>query len=129
MTDPIADMLTQIRNAFAVGKAGVILPYSKFKHQLGEILAREGFIEEVSVATRGSEKTLSFKLKYLNSKPVLTNVVRVSKPGQRIYSGSTELPRTQSGFGVTIVSTSKGLLTDKQARKQNLGGEVICQIW
>lgn len=122
-------MLTQIRNALMVRKAEVVLPHSNFKQQLAELLARQGLIEETSPIARGDRKFLQMKLRYVSGKPAIAGIKRVSTPGQRRYSRSTEIPRTLNGYGMTIVSTSRGLLTDKQARKEHLGGEVICQIW
>lgn len=129
MTDPIADMLTQIRNAISSGKAEVVFSHSKFKQQLAEIMAKEGLIEKYSAALDGRQKTLELKFKYVGGKPVISGITRISSPGQRIYSKAADIPRVQGGYGVTIVSTSKGLLTDYQARKEHLGGEVICQVW
>jgi small subunit ribosomal protein S8 len=129
MTDPIADMLTQIRNGLASGKTEVTLPYSKFKFQLGRLLVNQGWLEEASEVLVKNQKFLRLKFKFINSKPVISGLKRISRPGQRIYAGADDLPRTQSGFAVTIVSTSRGLYTDKQARKERLGGEIICQIW
>ncbi|OGE81660.1 MAG: 30S ribosomal protein S8 [Candidatus Doudnabacteria bacterium RIFCSPHIGHO2_01_FULL_43_23] len=129
MTDPIADMLTRIRNASRVGKAEVILPYSKYKQQLGELLKKQGLVEEVFDSTEDDKKQLGIKLRYSGGQPVITGLKRVSSPGQRIYSKSKDIPRTQNGYGITVVSTSQGLLTDTQARKNRLGGEIICQIW
>lgn len=128
-TDPISDMLTRIRNGAAAHKTDVLMPYSKLKHSLANILAREGFIAGVEVI-EGSLKQLSVKIKYSSDgEAVVTGIQRVSKPGQRIYVPMDRIPRTNGGLGVTILSTSKGLMTDKEARKQKYGGEVICQIW
>lgn len=128
-TDPISDMLTRIRNGAAAHKTDVLMPYSKLKHSLANILAREGFIAGVEVI-EGSLKQLSVKIKYSSDgEGVVTGIERVSKPGQRIYVPMDRIPRTNGGLGVTILSTSKGLMTDKEARKQKYGGEVICQIW
>ena len=128
-TDPISDMLTRIRNGAAAHKTDVLMPYSKLKHSLANILAREGFIAGVEVI-EGSPKQLSVKIKYSSDgEAVVTGIQRVSKPGQRIYVPMDRIPRTNGGLGVTILSTSKGLMTDKEARKQKYGGEVICQIW
>ncbi len=128
-TDPISDMLTRIRNGAAAHKTDVLMPYSKLKHSLANILAREGFIAGVEVI-EGSLKQLSVKIKYASDgEAVVTGIQRVSKPGQRIYVPMDRIPRTNGGLGVTILSTSKGLMTDKEARKQKYGGEVICQIW
>jgi small subunit ribosomal protein S8 len=128
-TDPISDMLTRIRNALAARKAELVMPYSKFKHNLAAVLLQEGFISGVNELP-GRVKTLQLNLKYDNTgSPVITGIKRVSTPGQRIYLPVTKIPRTNGGFGVTVVSTSRGLLTDKQARKDRVGGEVVCQIW
>lgn len=128
-TDPISDMLTRIRNANLARKAEVVLPYSKFKHNLANLLAKEGFVNAVTEVS-GKIKMLSLNLKYINdSESVITGIKRVSKPGQRIYLPADKLPRTNNGYGVTVVSTSKGLMTDKEARKAKLGGEVVCQVW
>lgn len=130
-TDPISDMLTRIRNAAAAGKAEVKLPYSKLKHNLATILAREGYVASAKVDD--NEKTtlkhLLIELKYSNGEAVVNGIKRVSKPGQRIYVPTDKIPKSNGGMGVTILSTSKGLMTDKEARKQKFGGEVICQIW
>lgn len=105
------------------------MPYSKLKHSLGNVLAKEGYISGVSI-TEGPLKQLSIKLKYDNTgSPTVAGIKRVSKPGQRIYTPFDRIPRTNGGLGITIVSTSKGLMADKEARKQKFGGEVICQVW
>jgi len=110
-------------------KAEVILSYSKFKKQLADLLLKQGLISEVFESTEDNHKTLGVKLKYVGGKSVIEGIKMVSKPGQRIYSKSSDIPNTLSGYGVTIVSTSKGLLTDRQAKSDKVGGEVICQIW
>lgn len=128
-TDPIADMLIRIKNAGTARKEAAVLPYSKFKASLAKLLEREGFIGTVSEVP-GKFKSLKVTLKYDSAgQPVISGLKRVSKPGQRIYLSSEKLPRTNSGLGVTIVSTSKGLLSDKEARKSKVGGEVVCQVW
>ncbi|HVY67463.1 MAG TPA: 30S ribosomal protein S8 [Patescibacteria group bacterium] len=128
-TDPIADMLTRIRNAAAARKTELVLPYSKFKASLAKLLQAEGFVTGVQELT-GQHKMLQIGLKYLDSgEPVIGGIKRVSTPGQRIYLPAEKLPRTNSGLGVTVVSTSKGLMTDRQARKAKVGGEVVCQVW
>lgn len=128
-TDPIADMLTRIRNACQARKSELVMPYSKFKENLAKLLMQEGFLGAVSTL-EDQHKMLKISLKYApNGDPVIGGINRVSTPGQRIYLSSEKLPRTNSGFGVTVVSTSKGLLTDRQARKERVGGEVVCQIW
>ncbi len=128
-TDPISDMLTRIRNSLASNKADLVMPYSKFKHSLAKVLLEEGFLAGVNELP-GRIKMLQINLKYDQSgNPVISGVKRVSTPGQRIYLPVTKIPRTNGGFGVTVVSTSKGLVTDKRARKDRIGGEVICQVW
>ena len=127
-TDPISDMLTRIRNGAAARKTEVLMPYSKLKHSFANILHKEGYIGAVEVRENGV-KQLEVKLKYSNGEAVLSDLKRVSKPGQRIYVPTDRIPRANGGMGITIVSTSKGLMTDKEARKQKYGGEVICQVW
>jgi len=128
-TDPISDMLTRIRNALASQKSELVLPYSKFKHNLAKVLLAEGFVSGINELP-GRIKMLQINLKYTpDGSPVISGIKRVSTPGQRIYMAATRIPRTNGGFGVTVVSTSKGLLTDRQARKEQMGGEVVCQIW
>ena len=129
MTDPIADMLTHIRNAYAVKKETVSLPYSKFKYGLAQILVKEGFIAEVERKGRGTNKVLSLKLNYIDGEATVTNFLRISKPGQRVYAGYREISKARRSFGTTILSTPKGLFTDKEARKNKLGGEILCEIW
>lgn len=128
-SDPISDMLTRIRNAISAQKQELVLPYSKFKHNLAKVLLAEGFVSGVNELP-GKIKSLQINLKYTPSgQPVISGVKRVSTPGQRIYLPVQKIPRVNGGFGITIVSTSKGLLTDKQARKDKVGGELICQVW
>jgi len=128
-TDPIADMLIRIKNAAQARKELAVLPYSKFKANLAQLLSQEGFVGAVTEVP-GRFKSLQISLKYdKQGNPVISGLKRVSKPGQRIYLPVERLPRTNSGLGVTIVSTSKGLLSDRQARKEKVGGEVVCQVW
>ena len=127
-TDPIADMLTRIRNASAAKKSELVLPFSKFKANLANLLLKEGFIAGVGELA-GEHKMLKIDLKYSGQEAIISGIKRVSSPGQRIYLPAERLPRTNSGLGVTVVSTSKGLLTDRQARKEKIGGEVVCQVW
>lgn len=128
-TDPIADMLTRIRNGLAAKKAEVVIPYSKLKQNLANILTAEGYV--VAVLVRENRfKELVIKLKYTSSgEPVIMGIKRVSKPGQRIYVPVTFIPKSNGGLGLTILSTSRGLMTDRQARKEKYGGEVVCQVW
>ena len=129
-TDPIADMLTRIRNANAVSHPSVEMPSSKLKVALARLLKEEGFISNYEEKVEGKFKTLSIELKYdENNKPVITNLKRVSKPGLRNYCKAKNLPQVLGGLGVAAVSTSKGLLTDRKARKENLGGEVLAYIY
>lgn len=128
-TDPIADMLTRIRNAGSARKAELVLPYSKFKENLAQLFLKQGFIGAVSEVA-GKHKMLQINLKYDPSgDPVIAGIKRVSKPGQRIYLPTEKIPRTNSGLGITVVSTSRGLMTDREARKAKVGGEVVCQVW
>ena len=129
-TDPIADMLTRIRNANVVSHPTVELPSSKLKVALAKLLKEEGYIVDYSEKVDGHFKTLSIELKYDEAnKPVITSLKRVSKPGLRSYCNAKNLPQVMGGMGIAIVSTSKGLLTDRKARKENLGGEVLCYIY
>jgi small subunit ribosomal protein S8 len=128
-TDPISDMLTRIRNASLARLNELVLPHSKFKQALAQVLQREGFVGDVK-ELEGKQKMLEIKLKYSeDGEPVISGIKRISKPGQRIYLASQKIPRTNSGFGITVISTSRGLVTDKQARKDKIGGEVVCQVW
>jgi small subunit ribosomal protein S8 len=130
MTDTISDMLTRIRNALMVKKPEVSLPYSKFKHNLAKLLVAEGWLKNVDVKEETGMKNLILGLKYdPQGEPTISGIKRISKPGQRIYSNNTEIPRALGGAGMTVVSTSKGLMTDRKARSQHVGGEVVCQIW
>lgn len=127
MNDPISDMLTRIRNAQAARKPQVSMPSSKFKLSIAAVLKAEGFVGEVS--TVGDVKpVLTIVLKYFQGKPVIDTIKRVSKPGYRVYKNSDELPTVIGGLGVAIVSTSKGVMPDREARRNNIGGEVICLV-
>ncbi|MBU0647435.1 30S ribosomal protein S8 [Patescibacteria group bacterium] len=137
MTDPIADMLTRIRNASAVGKEAIVLPMSKVKYGIARILEREGWVGAVEVIKVKSKKNnsaifdeLKIALKYKkNDQSVITSIKRISKPGLRIYANRTELPRVLNNLGMAIISTSNGLVTNKEAFKLGVGGEVICEIY
>ncbi len=131
VTDPIADMLTRIRNANTARHEEVEIPFSKVKWEIARILKEEGFIKACFWNSKGKKKTpIKVYLKYgHNHERVLHGLVRLSKPGIRRYSPSTAIPRTLAGMGVTIVSTSRGLLTDRHCRLQNVGGELLCSIW
>lgn len=125
MSDPIADMLTTIRNALKVKKDTVSIPYSKIKFQIGKILKREGYISDI----KKEDKVLSLELKYTKKIPTIEGLKRISKPGRRIYAKGKELPSVKNNLGIAIISTSSGLMTNKEARKKNLGGEIICEVW
>ncbi|MFA5013782.1 MAG: 30S ribosomal protein S8 [Candidatus Paceibacterota bacterium] len=129
--DPIADMIAIINNAQAVGKKQIsVFPYSNFKFEILELLKKEGFVEDVQKKGRLATKRLIVDLKYASDgTPVIAKIRKISKQGQRIYAPSTELKKVKSGYGISIVSTSKGLMTNKEARKQKIGGEVICELW
>lgn len=129
MTDPITDMLNQIRNAEAVAKPEILIPFSKFKNEIATILAREGFLGEIKKIAKGKNKSLKIVLKYDNGVPAIEGAKRVSKPGQRIYAKSQEIKRVRGGFGISVVSTPKGLMTNSEARKAKLGGEVLLEVW
>jgi small subunit ribosomal protein S8 len=129
MTDPITNMLNQIKSAQAVGKTEVLVPLSKLKSEIANLLSKEGFIGEVKKSVKGGLKVLKITLKYDNGVPAIAGLKRISKPGQRIYNGVSEIKKVHGGYGISIVSTSKGLMTNKEAKKQQIGGEVICQIW
>ena len=130
MTDPIADMLTRIRNANQNRDKTVSMPSSKMKEEIAKILKDEGFVEEFSIEKNDVQNTLTLTLKYGQKKErVITGLKRVSKPGLRVYSKAEELPRVLNGLGIAIISTPKGVMTDKVARKENVGGEVIAYVW
>lgn len=129
-TDPIADMLTRIRNAGMADHASVEMPSSKLKVELAKVLKSEGYIAEYSVKDVDKFKILSVTLKYKeDGKPIIGKLKRASKPGLRLYMKSKNIPKILGGLGIAIVSTSKGLLTDRKARKENVGGEVLCYVW
>ncbi|MEI8389044.1 MAG: 30S ribosomal protein S8 [bacterium] len=129
-TDPIADMLTRIRNAGMADHASVEMPSSKLKVELAKVLKAEGYISEFAVKDVDKFKILSVVLKYKeNGKPIISKLKRASKPGLRLYMKSKNLPKILGGLGIAIVSTSRGLLTDRKARKENVGGEVLCYVW
>ncbi len=129
LTDPIADMLTRIRNAAKQKHATVDVPYSKVKAEISNILLNEGFIADREVVENGTHKNIRITLKYKENKCVIQGLKRISKPGLRIYAEKEELPRVLNGLGIAIISTSKGIVTDKVARQSNVGGEVVAYIW
>lgn len=130
MTDPIADMLTRIRNANQNRSKEVIIPSSKMKYEIARILKEEGFIEGFKVNNESVQSTLTLTLKYGHNKErVITGLKRISKPGLRVYAKAEDIPRVLNGLGIAIISTPKGIMTDKLARKNNVGGEVIAYVW
>jgi len=129
ITDPISDMLTRIRNASAVRKAEIRLPYSKLKFAIAKILSEEGYVSTVEKSGAAAQPEIRIVLKYEGGEGVIRNVKRVSKPGLRAYAGYADLPRVLSDRGIAIVSTSQGVMTNKAARKRKLGGEVICEVF
>ena len=130
VTDTIADMLTRIRNANQMRYESVEIPASKVKNDIARILKEEGFIKDYKVVGEDAQKNILLTLKYGNKKEkVITGLKRISKPGLRVYVKSDEVPKVLNGLGIAIISTSKGIMTDKQARKENLGGEVLAYIW
>lgn len=129
VTDPIADLLTRIRNASSAKKRRVQIPSSNMKLSLVEILKQQNFIEDFSLIEDKKQNIIEVKLKYTNGKPAISGLKKISKPGLRVYEGADSLPRVLNGLGIAVISTSKGLMTEKQARKETIGGEVICHIW
>jgi small subunit ribosomal protein S8 len=129
VTDPIADFLTRIRNASKAKKVKVEIPSSKIKAGLAEILKKNGYIYDYKIDEDSKQNVISVLLKYSDGVPAINGLKRISKPGLRIYKKSDELPRVHNGLGTAVISTSKGLLTEKEARKQDTGGEVVCYIW
>ena len=130
MTDPIADMLTRIRNGLQARHATVEMPASKIKSAIAEVLKDEGYIKGYSVVGEGISRALKVELRYVNkNEPVLSGLKRISKPGLRVYTPATEIPRVFGGLGVAIVSTSRGVMSGASARKMRVGGEVLCHVW
>lgn len=130
VTDPISDMLTRIRNGLTVRKAFVLVPSSKMKVSISQILLEEGFIQGYEITSEQPQPNIRLWLKYdERRKPIVTGLERVSKPGRRVYKGKRELPWVLSGLGIAIVSTPKGVMTDRQARHLGVGGEVLCYVW
>ena len=135
INDPIADMLTRIRNAQMAGHAAVAMPSSNIKKEIARILKEEGFIEdfEVTEGEKASQSTLQIKIKYAGErrsrKPVITGIERVSRPGRRVYTRHDEIPWVLSGMGISILSTPKGVMTGQRARQEGVGGEILCKVW
>ena len=133
VNDPIADMLTRIRNAIIAGHNSVEIPFSKLKGELARVLTEEGYVEGYDVEESMPYNVINIDLKYFGTRrdrrPVITGLKRVSKPGRRIYVGKTEIPWVLSGMGIAVLTTNRGLMTDQQARRQGIGGEVLCYVW
>ena len=130
MTDPVADMLTRIRNANIAGHAAVEIPASKMKKNIADILVKEGFIKSYEIIEAENQDIIRVQMKYgANKAKVITGIKKISKPGLKVYAKADEVPRVLGGLGIAIISTSSGLITDKEARKLGVGGEVICYVW
>ena len=130
ITDPIADMLTRIRNGLIARHGEVRIPHSRVKARIAEILVREGYVEDAEIVAAGINSEIKMKLKYAaNRTPVIHGLKRVSRPGLRVYAGVSEVPRVQGGLGISILSTSRGVMTDREARRAGVGGELLCEVW
>jgi len=129
LTDPIADMLTRIRNANAAKHATVAVPFSRIKESIANILKNEGYIIDYEIKEEGTKKDIVVTLKFVDGEEVVKGLRRISKPGRRVYSSVDNLPKVLGGLGIAIVSTPKGVLTDKECRKHSVGGEVLCYVW
>jgi len=127
--DQISDMLTRIRNAQMAGKRDVLMQASRLKLAVAQVLNKEKYLGDVSIYSEGNKKYLKIQLKYENNDPTINGIKRVSRQGQRIYVGKGRIPKVRNGYGLAIISTSKGVLTDNEARKMGVGGEVICEVW
>lgn len=127
--DPISNMLTIIRNAQTVQKSEVLVSFSNVNYKMAKILEKYGFVEKVEKRGRAAKKNIKITLKYDNGKPEITGLKRISKPGHRIYASSKEIKPVRGGFGIAIISTSRGIMTNKQAKQKKLGGEIIAEIW
>ena len=128
-TDPIADIIIRIKNAHMARHAVVEVPFSRIKKSIADILVEEGYVTDVAVKEGKPFNSLVLTLKYIGRLPAINDVKRLSKPGRRLYAPAKQLPKALGGYGITILSTSKGVMTDKKARKENVGGELLCQIW
>jgi small subunit ribosomal protein S8 len=128
MTDPVSDMLTRIRNAQMVGHTEVVMPASRLKAAIAQVLKDEGYVEDFALRENGAKKELHIGLKYYAGRPVIERLERVSKPGLRVYKGREDIPRIMNGLGVAILSTSRGVMTDRKARADGVGGEILCIV-
>ena len=130
VNDPISDFLTRLRNATLVSKSNVEIPHSKFKYELAKLFKDEGYVSDIEIKGEGAKRVIDLTIKFSEEgKSVIAGLNRLSKPGRRVYSSFNELPRTNGGLGTVVVSTSRGLLSDSEARKRKLGGELICEFW
>ena len=129
LTDPIADMLTRIRNGNIAKHSEVKIPFSKIKESMASILKNEGYIANYEIKEEGTKKDIAVTLKYMDGETVIKGLKRISKPGRRVYTSVENLPKVFGGLGIAIVSTPKGVITDKECRKHNVGGEVLCYVW
>ena len=129
MNDPIADMLTRLRNATAAGQSSLTLPYSKLKSDIAKILKKEGYINETELVTEDGHQAIKIQTKFVNKTSAISGLKRVSRPGLRRYVGAGEIPRVLGGMGIAVLSTSRGILTGHEARKQKVGGELLAYIW
>lgn len=129
MVDPLADMLNRLMNAQAVQKETVALPFSQIKYAMAKILERKGFVKNVDFKGKRAKKIMEISLRYQDGIPQIIGARRISKPGARIYGASQELKRVKNGRGIAVISTSKGLMTDQEARKERVGGEILCEVW
>ena len=130
MTDPIADLLTRIRNGLHARKEQIDVPWSRVKQSLAEVIASEGFLRECTVVEQDGRRAVRIWLKYdERNRPVITGIKRISRPSLRVYSGAKEIPTIRGGMGTNILSTPQGILTDREARKRNVGGEIVCTVW
>lgn len=127
--DKVADMLTRIRNAQATLKQEVLVPYSNLKHEIAKILKQEGFVKSVKTVGKKNQKQIRINIKYKNNTPVIKGLRKISKPGQRIYKSAREIRPVRGGYGISIISTSQGIMTGKEAKERNIGGELICEVW
>lgn len=129
ITDPIGDMLIRIKNAQLARHEQLVLPHSNLKEAVARLLAENGYLEKVEVTEQDPQSELVLTLKYVEDLPGITGMERISKPGRRLYAKATQIPHTLNGYGITVVSTSKGVMTGEEARKKNVGGELLCKIW
>ncbi len=129
MTDPITDMLNRLENGQAVNKKTIDVPFSKIKYQIAKVLESEGFIESAAKKGRNPKKVIRINLKYEDEKPAITNMERVSKPGRRVYTSLKDIKPVRGGYGISIISTSKGIMTNKEAKTAGLGGEILCKVY